>query len=160
MNTHIITLSGKKMNSRYVYLALLMALLSAGCSRPAVPAASATASAADLAAIRQTASDYIDGWYTGDAIRMERALYDQLSKRWVTDDSVDTTSKWEMIDMTKAGGGKGSAGVKKNTVTIMEVYGNIAMVKTDSADYVDYLQMGKVKGKWIIINVLWAEKQP
>jgi hypothetical protein len=137
---------------------MLLALLLAGCGPSAAPAAPLHASKDDLVAIRQTASDYIDGWYTGDADRMERSLYDFLSKRWIVNDQVDTTTKWQMIDMTKAGGGKNYAGDKTSTVTIMDVYGNTAIVKTVSAEYIDYLQMGKVNGKWIIINVLWAEK--
>ncbi|HEY7728879.1 MAG TPA: nuclear transport factor 2 family protein, partial [Candidatus Eisenbacteria bacterium] len=47
----------------------------------AVPAAAQTA--ADSAAIRATALDYIEGWYTGDAARMERALHPGLAKRIV-----------------------------------------------------------------------------
>ncbi len=139
---------------------VVLAGLLAGCGpTTATPTASFDASEADLQAIRQTASDYIDGWYEGNVERMERSLYDQLAKRWITSDQVDTTTKWQMLDMTEAGGGKNAPGDKKNTVTILEVYGNIAMVKTDSPEYVDYLQIGKVKGKWIIINVLWAMKE-
>jgi hypothetical protein len=140
-------------------LAILLALLLPGCGPTTAPASPLNASEADLAAIRQTASDYIDGWYTGDAERMERSLYDFLSKRWIVDDRVDSTTKWEMVDMTKGGGGKDYPGKKKSTVTILDVYENIAVVKCDSPEYIDYLQIGKVKGKWIIINVLWAEKK-
>jgi hypothetical protein len=139
---------------------LLVLLLFTGCSPAATPATPVNVSEADLAAIRQTASDYIDGWYAGDVERMERSLYDQLTKRWIAFDRVGTTTKWEMLDLTKAGGGKAYAGDKQSTVTILDVYGNVAMVKTVSPEYVDYLQMGKVNGKWIIINVLWAEKKP
>src|SRR5690242_18620326 len=32
-------------------------------------------------AIRRTALDYIDGWYTGDAERMRRSLHPDLAKR-------------------------------------------------------------------------------
>ena len=148
------------MNCRLLCLTLLLALLLSSCGSSAAPAASLQASEADLAAIRQTASDYIDGWYTGDAERMERSLDDQLAKRWITSDRVDTTTKWEMVDMTTAGGGKNYAGDKTSAVTILDVYDNIALVKTTSPEYVDYLQIGKVNGKWIIINVLWAEKEP
>ena len=158
MNAQIIDPWVKKMNFRC--LAVLLALLLAGCGRAAVPITPLNVSEADLAAIQQTASDYIDGWYTGDAERMERSLYDFLSKRWITSNRVDTTTKWEMVDMTKAGGGKNYDGDKKTTVTILDVYGNIAMVKCVSPEYIDYLQMGKVNGKWRIINVLWAEKEP
>ena len=162
MNTQPLGRPSKSLHVACLCLAVLLVLLPAGCapSPSAAPAAPLSASEADLAAIRQTASDYIDGWYTGDAERMERSLYDQLSKRWITSDQVDTTTKWQMIDMTKAGGGKDYAGDKQSTVTVLDVYGNIAMVKTVSAEYIDYLQMGKVNGKWIIINVLWAEKKP
>jgi putative lumazine-binding protein len=36
---------------------------------------------ADL--IKQTALDYIEGWYEADAVRMERALHPDLAKRIV-----------------------------------------------------------------------------
>ena len=160
MNMPIISRYGKKINFKYLLLPMFLAALLAGCGPAAAPAAPIKASATELAAIRQTALDYIDGWYTGDAERMERSLYDQLAKRWITSNRVDTTTKWQMIDMTKAGGGKNYAGDKTSTVTILDVYGNTAIVKTVSPEYVDYLQMGQVDGKWIIINVLWAEKEP
>jgi hypothetical protein len=38
------------------------------------------ASATDSAAIRQTALDYIEGYYSGDAVRMERAIHPDLNK--------------------------------------------------------------------------------
>jgi hypothetical protein len=43
----------------------------------------AFAAAETTAAIRQAAVDYIEGWYTGDADRMERALHPDLAKRRV-----------------------------------------------------------------------------
>lgn len=159
MNTKMISRQSKTLKFRSVCLTMLLALLLAACSPLAAPATPFDASNADLAAIQQTASDYIDGWYTGDAERMERSLYDFLSKRWIVDDRVDTTTKWEMVDMTKGGGGKDYPGEKKSTVTILDVYENIAVVKCDSPEYIDYLQIGRVNGKWIIINVLWAEKK-
>ena len=159
MNTKIIKHQNSKIKLTFLSLVTYRALLLAGCGPAATPATSIKASEADLAAIRQTASDYIDGWYTGNPERMERSLYDSLTKRWIDHDQVDTTTKWEMVDMTKGGGGKNYTGDKKSTVTIMDVYDNIAMVKCVSPGYVDYLQVGKVKGKWIIINVLWAYRK-
>jgi hypothetical protein len=158
MNMHTLSQLARKMGAGCLSLAVLFALLTTGCSRSTARTAPLNASEADLAAIRQTASDYIDGWYTGDAGRMERSLHDELSKRWIIDDRVDTTTKWEMVEMTKGGGGRDYPGEKKSTVTILDVYGNIATVKCDSPEYIDYLQLGKVNGKWIIINVLWTGK--
>lgn len=51
------------------------------------PARCQTATPSDEGAIRQTALDYIEGWYKGDAIRMERALHPELAKRMVAPDS-------------------------------------------------------------------------
>ena len=43
--------------------------------------------AADSAAIRATALDYIQGWYTNNPARMKRALHPHLAKRLVWADS-------------------------------------------------------------------------
>src|SRR4051812_14973787 len=58
-------------------LCLLAASTRAVCAQAHVP------TAADSAAIKATALDYIEGWYTGDAERMERALHPELAKRIV-----------------------------------------------------------------------------
>lgn len=52
----------------------------------ATPAAAQTA--ADSSAIRATALDYVEGWYTGDAERMTRAVHPELVKRIVVTDTV------------------------------------------------------------------------
>lgn len=150
----------KKMNFWHLCFAGLLTLVLAGCSPSTTHVVPRDTSEADLAAIRQIASDYIDGYYAGDVERIERSLYDFLSKRWIDDDRVDSTTKWDMIALTEGGGGKDYPGDKTTTITILDVYRNIAMVKCDSPEYVDYVQMGKVEGKWIIINVLWTEKKP
>lgn len=49
---------------------------------PSVAFSQTNAANAD-AAIRQTALDYIEGWYEGNAERMERALHPELAKRIV-----------------------------------------------------------------------------
>jgi hypothetical protein len=64
---------------RKLYLLVLFALLA--------PAAAHAQAAADSAAIRRVALDYIEGWYTGDAARMERALHPDLAKRIVESDA-------------------------------------------------------------------------
>ena len=44
------------------------------------------ASPEDEAAIRAAALDYLEGWYAGDAARMERSLHPDLAKRIVRPD--------------------------------------------------------------------------
>jgi len=111
---------------------------------------------ADLAAIRQTALDYIEGWYEGNAERMERSLHPDLVKRTIQNNQLEMLSAEEMITYTRQGAGKAFTGQKKNTVTILDVYNDIAMVKVESAQFIDYLHIGKVSGRWMIINVLWT----
>ena len=48
--------------------------------------------ASDSAGIRAAALDYIEGWYTGNPVRMERALHPELAKRIVRTDSASGKS--------------------------------------------------------------------
>jgi hypothetical protein len=109
----------------------------------------------DLEAIRQTALDYIEGWYVGSAPRMERSLHRDLIKRTVRNNRLDLMTKTDLVAHTRHGKIEG----KSWKITIFDVYDNIATVKVDSTDYMDYLQVGKVEGKWVIVNVLWSPKK-
>ena len=44
-------------------------------------------STSDTELIKQAALDYIEGWYEGNAERMERALHPELAKRLVSTDA-------------------------------------------------------------------------
>ena len=126
-----------------------------------LPGALAAQTAADSAAIRQTALDYIDGWYTGDAARMERALHPELAKRIVrTNDQgrsqLGQQSAMTLVMGTRAGGGKDTpVAQRKEDVTILDIYQNAASAKVYAAGWVDYLHLAKWNGRWVIVNVLW-----
>jgi Putative lumazine-binding len=119
-------------------------------------------SSADSSAIRATALDYIDGWYTNNPTRMERALHPHLAKRLVWADStgrshlVDMTAL-ELIQGTKAHPAT-SASERRDDVTILSTYGNVAMVRIEASDWVDFLQEVKWNGSWKIINVVWENR--
>lgn len=127
-----------------------------------IPAQAQTA--ADSAAIRATALDYIEGWYTGDAARMERALHPELAKRIVRTQSGQSTlghmTATELVAATSAGYGKQTpAGERQQDVTILDIFRNSAVVKIVARDWVDYLEVAKWNGEWKIINVLWEMKR-
>lgn len=152
------------MNLRHLCLVIFLGFVLMGCGpsqAASVPLSTAplNASAEDLEAIEQTALDYVEGWYQGDTERMERSLHSDMVKRIIRKDRVDTLNEEEMVNYTRLNSGKGLAGQMKNIVTILDVYDNIATVKVDSVGYIDYLHVGKVNGKWEIINVLWTVKQ-
>ena len=122
----------------------------------AIPAAAQTA--ADSAAIRVTALDYIEGYYAGDAARMERAVHPELAKRIVrTRDGrsmIGHMTAAQLVDGTRAGGGR-DAPVKRTDVKILDIFGNTASVRVDAGEWVDYMHLAVVDGRWRIINVLW-----
>lgn len=127
-------------------------------------AAASAQSAADSSAIRQTALDYIQGWYTGDAARMERALHPELAKRIVRSDSLgrfrlDQQSAMTLVQNTRSGGGNDTpAGDRHDDVRILDIYRNAASVRIDASYWIDYLQVAKWRGRWVIVNVLWELK--
>ncbi len=121
-------------------------------------------SAADSAAIRATALDYIEGWYMGNADRMERALSGHIAKRMVV---TDTSGRSRLVDMTalelvqgvRAGGGTHTPKAEQRTdVTILDVFRNAGVVKIDAGAWIDYLQVAKWNGRWVIVNVLWKPR--
>ena len=138
--------------------ALLLAAL-------ALPAGARAQTAADSSAIRATALDYVEGWYDGNAERMSRAVHPELVKRIVVSDTatrhsvIETMGATALVNGTRRGWGKETpANRRQKDVTILDVFGNAASVKSVMADWIDYLQMAKVDGRWVIVNVLWEYK--
>jgi CRP-like cAMP-binding protein len=130
----------------------------------ALPSTLRAQTPADSAAIRATALDYIEGWYSGDTTRMARALHPKLAKRIVRTQNGqsqlgDMTAE-QLIAGTRAGYGKQTPEAERQRdVTILDVFRNAAVVKIVARDWVDYLQIGKWNGEWKIVNVLWELKQ-
>ena len=123
-------------------------------------------SAADSAAIRATALDYIDGWYAADGARMERALHPELAKRNVYSDANGRSRLIQMSAMTLVNGTKGGGGSdipaaqRTDSVKILDIFGNAASVRVRAATWVDYMHIAKYNGQWRIINVLWENDPP
>lgn len=119
---------------------------------------------ADRAAIKQTALDYIEGWYEGNAERMEQALHPDLAKRIVMTNpqgrsQLQQMSAMGLVQGVKRGGGKNTPKEKQQKdVTILDVFENAASVKVVASDWVDYLHIAKFNGRWMIVNVLWELK--
>jgi Putative lumazine-binding len=122
-------------------------------------------SPADSQAIRTTALDYVEGWYAGNATRMARALHPELVKRIVVGDTVTGKSVLQnmgasaLINGTRHGYGKSTPQERQQKeVTILDVFNNAASAKSVMADWIDYMHLAKVDGRWVIVNVLWEQK--
>jgi hypothetical protein len=44
------------------------------------------------------------------------------------------------------------------SITILDIYHNAAIVKAETPNWIDYLHMAKISGKWKIVNILWELK--
>jgi hypothetical protein len=138
--------------------AILGATILASVSAPRAYAQTA----ADTAGIRTAALDYIQGWYAADAPRMERALHPELAKRIVRTDRATQRSRLDqmgamaLVQGTRNGGGSQTPADRRlDQVRILDVFENAASVRVDATDWIDYLHLAKVSGRWVIINVLW-----
>ncbi len=91
--------------------------------------------AADSAAIKKAALDYVEGWYEGNPERMEAALHPELAKRIVrTDQSVrsrlEQMSAMTLVQGVKRGGGKDTpAEQQQKDVFILDIFQNTASAK-------------------------------
>lgn len=136
---------------------LFLAGIAVAAPAPAQPAA-------DSSAIRQAALDYIEGWYAGNAERMERAVHPDLAKRIVNVDTrarsvLGHQSAMTLVLNTRRGGGSETPVDQRRTdVRILDIFGNTASVRVDASTWIDYLHIARFNGRWVIVNVLWENR--
>lgn len=121
-----------------------------------------THTSADETAIKETALNYIEGSFSGDAERMEKALHPELNKvipvkvRQTGKTMLDKMGAALLIEGTRAKMGMVPVDERNIELNILDVKNNIAMVKVLSSRYYDYLQVAKFGDSWKIVNVLWV----
>lgn len=124
----------------------------------------------DSLQIKETVLNYLEGLNTNDYLRAEKAIHPELAKRIIStnkngDYKLDNMP-WshllyniKTVDFSKMY----KAGVNleepfKVELTIFDISKDIATVKAEQNRYAffDYVHLGKIKGEWKIINILWA----
>ena len=147
------------MNAKFLRIAVALVLVAGlGVKRGQAQ------TAADSAAIRATALDYVEGWYTGDSTRMARAVSPDLVKR-IVHTGADGSSTLDQMGAARLVAGA-ARGYGKQTpperqqkdVAILDIFQNAASVRATMSDWIDYMQMARFNGRWVIINVLWEMK--
>lgn len=106
--------------------------------------------------ITQTVLDYFEGWFDGDAERMDRALHPGLAKRSLEKDGRtlnETTADW-MNDATARGVGR-ERDPGRIEVEVVDIHGTIANATVRSAVYREYVQLVRTPEGWKIVNTLW-----
>ena len=115
----------------------------------------------DTALIVATVHDYFDGWFDGDASRMERALHRDLVKRSPGQDQASTLAfitAEQMISWTGEGEGvQVASGLADRTieVEVLDVKDDIASVLIRSEPYHEYLHLVRTRDGWRIANALY-----
>lgn len=115
--------------------------------------------AADDDEIRAVVLDYYEGWFGGDALRIERALHPELAKRslWLDldgDEVLRTTTAARMVELTAAGAGADESHPRVELE--IAVHGAISSVTARGGPYVDFLHLARTRAGWKIVNAIWA----
>lgn len=115
----------------------------------------------DSAAIRSCLLDYFDGWFDGDAQRLDRALHPGLAKHALGQDAVrserlDVTTRDEMVAATQHGVGRQRDEPDRAIrIDITSVSGDIASAIVHSTVYVEYALLARTGDRWQITSTLW-----
>ena len=116
----------------------------------------------DKSAIVATVRDYWEGWFGGDAGRMERAVHPRLTKTGVVLDAsgpriTGSMTAADMIGWTRAGEGVAQKPADTAvTIAISDLYHEIATVTVHSGIYREYLHLAKTPAGWKILNALYT----
>lgn len=127
-------------------------------------AAALAQSDGDREAVTRTALNYAEGWYEGNADKMESSLHPDLAKRIaMTNDKgrtrLDQMSALSLVQGTRTGYGKQTPrDQQQKDITVLDITGGAATVKLEMRDWVDYMHIARFNGKWVIVNVLWEMK--
>jgi hypothetical protein len=109
----------------------------------------------------QAARDYIEGWYDGDAARLEKVLHPQFVRRIAAvtvagDDFFWQQDRAQFLEMTRNGGDKATpVDQRQIKITVRDLARTMAAVRVDSAYYIEYLSLVKMRDRWQVVNVLW-----
>lgn len=133
---------------------------------------------ADSAAVKETLLNYVEGWYEGNAARMQRALYPDLAKRIVRKNPKSGKEYLEKMPANELISGTGTDGGcaadsaesrpkctlipkerQQKEITIFDIYEDEASAKAVFLGWVDYVHLARINGRWLIVNVLWQEKR-
>jgi len=152
-----------KVMQRFVTLLFVVVFVSVVQVKAQQSTAATTApSASDAELIKQTALDYIEGWYENNPERMERALHPDLAKRIVNSDGKGRYSLGQMSAMGLVQATRSHTPTPKDKqqkdVTVLDIFNNAASAKIVASEWVDYLHLAKWRGRWVIVNVLWELK--
>ena len=140
----------------------LVALLLSVCA-----AVASAQTAADKAAVRQAALDYVEGIYTVDTSRIERSVHRNLTKRGFWREPAEATYRPEtvmtfdqLMKLTATWNKDGRRDTSIKQVEVLDVLDQTASAKIVAMWGIDYMHLAKYDGRWQIINIVWQAHPP
>jgi hypothetical protein len=112
--------------------------------------------ASDDAAIRATVTDYIEGYFTGDASRMQKSLHPHYLKHVIHGNIPmrEKTASQMMQDVRAEGVPDLPQADRTEQISVLDVSGDIASVKLVTPRWVDYVTLSRLDGEWKILSVV------
>lgn len=112
--------------------------------------------------IRDVVLGYVEGWFDGDASRMERALHPESVKRCRgiegdDPDALETLTARDMVEATADGIGRAEdAADRRIEIEITALSDGVASVTCLCHRYVDLLHLIRMPESWRIVNAAWC----
>jgi hypothetical protein len=120
-------------------------------------------SAADSAGVRAAVLDYVEGFYQGDSTRLVRSVRPEVVKYGFYVPRNDSLYRGEPMSFAQmqsfANNVKRSGNLAPPTapkeIEILDVADQTAAAKLTAWWGIDYLQLARYAGRWMIVHVLW-----
>ncbi|MFK7001588.1 nuclear transport factor 2 family protein [Flavobacterium oreochromis] len=117
----------------------------------------------DSLEIKKVALDYIESQHNPNPSQMEQALHPRMVKRtfWkdksTEKDFLRETTTESMVLLAESYNKKGNKFPKnpKKDIIFLDVSNRIASLKLIADEWIDYMHIIKLNGKWKLVNVLW-----
>jgi hypothetical protein len=118
--------------------------------------------AADQAAVKRAALDYLEGFYEGDTAKLVRSLWPEMRKFGYYENqpgayngsAMTYAAALQFARDVKAGKRTTPANPTKEVV-VYEVLDQTASVKVKAYWGSDYMLLAKQNGQWMITHILW-----
>lgn len=110
----------------------------------------------DSSAISATVRNYIEGYYTGDAARLEQTLHPHYLKHVIHGDiPMREQTGTQMSQQVRSLGEPDIPRAERTEqISVLDISGDIASAKLVTPHWVDYMTLSKLDGQWKILSVV------
>jgi len=142
--------AGITMKSYFATLTLVLLVLSVSTIAQSAPKEN------DSAAVQATVRNYIEGYYRGDAARMQATLDAHYLKHMIhgTIPIRERTGAQMVEEVRTHGPADLPEADKTESISVLDISGNIASAKLVTPHWVDYMTLSKSDGNWKILSVV------